>query len=403
MVTHVYYATPGRQDHDFGFVSAYLFPHLPLGLTTFFALSAFLLYRPIAAAVLRGRRRPDTRRYLVNRALRILPAYWVVFLVAALLIGAAQVRTSPSTMQIGYMLDPVALLANLTLTQNYSPATAITGMGAVWSLAIEAVFYLCLPLLGLMAAALAAGCAERRSRRLAALAPALLLLAIGLSGKVAAALVAPTATPVGLAGDWHSVIERSFWAHADLLAFGMAVAVLRVEHEDGLLRLPAWWRKATALGALTIGVLAAVAFADEVTWVEETPLQSNVSNYAYDTAMAMAIGLVLALVVISGPGARGRRLVSFLESPPIVVTGVVSYSLFLWHGPILLWVADHALMGTGRLGFLVNLAVVGGVSWLLALVTYRWVEQPAMRLRARRRRPAAATEPISPEQAQAAP
>ncbi len=52
----------------------------------FFVLSGFLLWRPIASAVLRGRRLPSVRRYARNRALRILPAYWVVLLATALVL-----------------------------------------------------------------------------------------------------------------------------------------------------------------------------------------------------------------------------------------------------------------------------------------------------------------------------
>jgi hypothetical protein len=32
------------------------------------------------------------------------------------------------------------------------------------------------------------------------------------------------------------VLERSLWCHAGLFAFGMALAVLRVDAEDGLVR-----------------------------------------------------------------------------------------------------------------------------------------------------------------------
>jgi hypothetical protein len=63
---------------------------------------------------------------------------------------------------------------------------------------------------------------------------------IGLSGRATARfLVAPTVgTAPGWDGDWHSVIVRSFWAQAELFAFGMALAVMHVSLQAGLLRLP---------------------------------------------------------------------------------------------------------------------------------------------------------------------
>src|SRR4051794_15614436 len=48
-----------------------------------FTLSAFLLYRPFAAAVVKGEPLPGFRRYGRNRALRVLPAYWVILAVVA--------------------------------------------------------------------------------------------------------------------------------------------------------------------------------------------------------------------------------------------------------------------------------------------------------------------------------
>src|SRR3954454_23534459 len=58
------------------------------GLTLFFVLSGFLLYFPFARAVMEQRSLPSVPRFLRNRALRIMPAYWVVLLVT-LLAGAA--------------------------------------------------------------------------------------------------------------------------------------------------------------------------------------------------------------------------------------------------------------------------------------------------------------------------
>jgi hypothetical protein len=68
-----------------------LMPHLPLGVTLFFTLSGFLLYRPFAAALLRARARPNLAAYLRNRALRILPAYWVILLITGVVLGATTI------------------------------------------------------------------------------------------------------------------------------------------------------------------------------------------------------------------------------------------------------------------------------------------------------------------------
>ncbi len=62
-------------------VPGFLYPLTGLllqGLTLFFVLSGFLLYRPFASAIINGRAAPRTRDFLRNRVLRIWPAYLVI-------------------------------------------------------------------------------------------------------------------------------------------------------------------------------------------------------------------------------------------------------------------------------------------------------------------------------------
>jgi peptidoglycan/LPS O-acetylase OafA/YrhL len=224
LVYHVWlYSQPGGQRVDFGPMTRFVFPHLPLGVTLFFTLSAFLLYRPIVAAIVDGRPRPRVRTYLLNRGLRIMPAYLVVLVVVAVVLPAAMLRTGPTTLEPGRMVgDPALLLRNAALAQNYAPESLLTGITPAWSLAVEAVFYLVLPLLGGLAAAVAAARrVDGRNRLIAALIPAAVLLAVGLSGKaVAASWIVSTGSPsAGWDGDWYSVIVRSFWGQADLFTF----------------------------------------------------------------------------------------------------------------------------------------------------------------------------------------
>ena len=75
-------------------------PNLAYGVVLFFTLSGFLLYRPFAASIVRGERLPSVRGYLRNRALRILPAYWAILFLCAVVVGSATFwdrRASSST------------------------------------------------------------------------------------------------------------------------------------------------------------------------------------------------------------------------------------------------------------------------------------------------------------------
>lgn len=247
----------------------------------------------------------------------------------------------------------------------------------------EVVFYLLLPLLGFMAWRLGARASTRRGRRLAALAPAAVLLALGLSGKAVAGFLVPGGS---WDASWHGVIERSFWAHADFFAFGLVVAVLHVEVEDGVLKLLAWAWKAAVAALVLIG-MATAKFT-----TPEGLANGEVSNLVYDTLMAFVLALFLALVVLPSQE-RPTILVRLLETRFLVAAGIVSYSVFLWQVPVIFWAREHGLTLGGPPGVVVNLAVLGTLVFVLSVFSYRYVEYPNL---IRKRKPMAAQNPPGP-------
>lgn len=367
LVFHTWlYASPGEEQADLGRLGHWLFPELPLGVTLFFVLSGFLLYRPFAAALMRDRARPSIRRYLTNRALRILPAYWFILLAVALVLQTAYVHTEPGNLEPRRLDDPGVLARNALFVQNYgdpSQGSFFTGIGPAWSLAVEAVFYVTLPLLVVFAFALQ----RRRARtgaHLAALAPVALMLFAGLAGKLAMYL---------LGEPLRTVIYWSFLGNADKFAFGMAVAVAFVDVEDKRLRLPKWWPGVGCLALVAVAVPAAKLMRSG--WAG-TPA----SNYLYHTLMALACGLLLALVVLPrNEDARPSLFVRLLETRLLVAAGIVSYSVFLWHEPVIYWLRRHGLTLSGAGGFAFDLLLVVFVVAVLSVLTYRCVELPALR------------------------
>jgi peptidoglycan/LPS O-acetylase OafA/YrhL len=351
---------------DFGRILNQHFSDLSYGVTLFFSLSGFLLYRPFAAALLRGAPRPGFFPYLRNRALRILPAYWVILLLCALLVGGLLSREN-GQLESGTLPEAGLLARAALLVQNYNPRTFLIGIGPAWSLAVEAVFYLALPLLVLLAFWLS----RRTSRRVgAALAPAVVLLLVGLVGKLISAHVVPAASAsAGWNPDWHSVIDKSFLGQADLFSFGMALAVLHTLWVDGRVSLPRHWQSA-CLGIASAGYLVS----SQASWQEV-----QLSYSPYNTLMALSCALVVALVVFSSP--KESRLIRVLNSSPLLWAGIVSYSVFLWHHPLILSLRDHGLTFDGRLGFLLNLGITLLVTGVLSSLTYRFVEAPALALK----------------------
>lgn len=347
------------------------------GLTLFFALSGFLLYKPFAKAMMTNGRPPALRRYFVNRALRIYPAYLAILLVVCLGLGAAYNATlapdqslDRSSEPVGFMTDPMLLISNGLLIHSLFPASVRTGLGVSWTLTVELVFYLVLPLVGFLGHSLLA---RGRGRNLApAWTAPLMILLVGLIGKIVLAQVAQPSTAVEAnylhwGGNWSAVLARSFFVHADLFCFGMAAAVAVVALEAGLWKPE--MRPYIAWGSILAGT-AAVAVLKE----------SIFENTGYAAAAGAVILFVALSNKVSGPGLAAR----VLEWAPVRNVGVVSYSLYLWHLPVI-WVLVHNgwRFPATVPGYWLNLVLVTAVALLLSALTYQFIEKPALRFKSK--------------------
>lgn len=367
LVYHVWaYGSPGSERVGFP-LHGPLMRLLPTAVILFFALSGFLLYRPFCAALLDGAPAPSLRRYVRNRALRILPAYWAVLLVVGGVLGAALLPDGTGGLAIGSLTTrPELIAADVLLLQNYHPAALYSGIGPAWSLVIEVAFYAALPALALFGRAVVARTGGTgRGRLLGALAPPLLLLCVGAVTKLTALLVGDALER------WHDVLSTSPLHAADLFAYGMAAAVIALEVERGRLRLPARWRGAALVAAG--GSCVAALSAAEV---------GALPQGGFETVVACASALLIAAVVIA-PATGGHRLRARLSRRWLALVGLASYGLYLWHEPLVHLAASRGWTFAGSGGFVVNCVIVLAVVLPLAALTYRFVEVPAMRRKAR--------------------
>ena len=107
------------------------------GVLLFFVLSGFLLFLPYAKSLLFANPWPSARSFYLRRAFRIIPAYYVSLILIILLL-------QPQYFRWDHLQD---LLLFLTFFMDSTKETFRAINGPYWTLAIEWQFYMLLPLL----------------------------------------------------------------------------------------------------------------------------------------------------------------------------------------------------------------------------------------------------------------
>jgi peptidoglycan/LPS O-acetylase OafA/YrhL len=294
------------------------------------------------------RSRPQSARgYVVRRAIRILPVYWV----AILIVWASRNGRLPG--------DWRDLLEHLTFTQVFDDKRIFYTIGPAWSLAIEVMFYAFLLLVGQLMVRLCRR-VPRRAGALAWVLLCLLLVAVGMLWKVA-----------HVAGGT-SYDAWSVWfgplAKIDIFAVGMLLAVVAAVLPRPL-RVPA---VAPAV-ARVLGV-AVVAWS----WWWRGPFGQAKDEYAH-TVVAVGFALVLLGSVLASEGSLWERA---LATRPMLLLGTISYSLYLWHEPVLLQLAGHHWVLTERwTAFLPGTALLLVLSIAAGWISYLAIEYPVMQVR----------------------
>lgn len=303
-----------------------------VGVDVFFVISGFLITRIIADE--RDAGGFSWGGFYLRRARRIIPAYVVVALVTAGL--AAWIEMPRQLAQTGATLAASGLFAaNILLPQSagyFSPGAQENPLLHLWSLGVEEQFYLVWP-------AVIAALSLKRLR------PVQPWLALGL---LVVSLAGAQAMVMGGQGVW-----AFFGPPARAWEF-LAGAVVAL----GPARAPSGRGVANTAAVLGLALIAA-----------SLVLLTDASPFPGLLAVPACLGT--ALVLWSGQAGEATGA-AILRLPPMVAIGRVSYSLYLWHWPLLVLAADVAqrpLTLPQRAG-LVALAV------MLATATWFLVEQP---------------------------
>lgn len=320
------------------------------GVSVFFVLSGFLLALPFVRWQAGQRARPSLSRYFYRRVLRVFPAYYAQF--ALLLVVAA---LAPS-LQPG-IAGTTDFGRHLLMLFIPPPLGMQPINGVWWTLPIEFSFYLVLPFLAVLL---------RPGRWFHLLVLSLFvmwlwrhLFVIWLDG-----------TPI----PERVVASYQLPGSMDMFGLGMLTAMLHVHRAS----IPAWVLPRRGTGRLAVLGLALWVVA--IYWLNEQGGQYWADNpifYLWTPALSLgAMALLLA-------GATDDRFVNIVFGNRFMVfAGTISYSLYLWHLPLLSWLAATDWFRAWE-GSRLSLVLLTGfpLGMIAASLSYLLVERPFMRLR----------------------
>ncbi|MCS3503720.1 peptidoglycan/LPS O-acetylase OafA/YrhL [Bradyrhizobium japonicum] len=315
-------------------VAFHAFPDLVpggfIGVDVFFVISGFLI-----SGIIFDEMRLDAfslRAFYARRIRRIFPALVLVLTVTAL-IGWWSLLPQDMLRLGRQLLSSAAFVANLYFWYQsgyFSPDAQSFPLLHLWSLGVEEQFYIVWPLILLLL--------RRRPDRI--FAAILVIAALSFLLNI-------------LSIDHHEANFYSPLTRAWELMLGAAVAWL-VRHYPSVV---------TARQTELLRILGLLA-------ILSTVFMFN-SRMTYPGWLALVPTIGSALLVATSPEKSG--VTSYLTATgPIVATGRISYPLYLWHWPLLV------LAEAFKFGALTVLerGLVVTVSFILAGLTYEWVEKP---------------------------
>ncbi|MFZ3217917.1 MAG: acyltransferase family protein [Candidatus Acidiferrales bacterium] len=306
-----------------------------VGVDIFFVISGYLITSVICSDI--DSATFSITKFYARRAKRILPALFSVLLacyvLALVLLSPAEIRTFAHN-----AFATIVSASNVLfwLRSGYFAANAdLNPLLMTWSLGVEEQFYLIFPVLMFLLSKFG------KQKRFAAIA-VLLFASFVLS--VLGTRSDPTAT--------FFLLPTRAWE----LAVGALIAMREAEKpSQGSVSRP--WL-ANALSVFAMGMLAIAAF--------------SYTRYTVFPGLAASLPVAGAALLVMTPSSWINRYI--LASKPMVFVGLISYSWYLLHWPLLSFA--RILVGQISVQAAVTIAVL---SFLLAIASHRYIEQPFRR------------------------
>jgi len=320
---------PGRVDR-FGWI----------GVDLFFVLSGYLIGGQLLAPLARDRR-INLGRFFARRALRIMPAYFVVLAIYIFL---------PSWREYPEMYPTWKFLLSV---QNIGLHGG-TAFSHAWSLAVEDQFYLCLPFILLFA---------NRWPRAAIIIPCVIVFG-GIALRTFLAYQNLGETGVSFRG-FQAWIYYPTWTRLDPLVFGVALAAIEKFR-------PEWWKRLTNSAIwLWLPGLALIVYALYLGEGDYVTVGGSIWQFPL-----IALGMAALLVCAVSPRLPFRRV----AIPGAAFIASVAYSAYLIQKLVIHFVAQFC--GSHNIALTSVWALLGVelCVYAAAIILFLGVERPFLQL-----------------------
>ena len=276
----------------------------------FFVLTGYLLTRPYARAVIDGAKFPSSIEFFSRRFYRLYPLYFVCLIASLLLDGA---------------LDNWSIVTHLVVMHGFFPRYIGDINGPLWTMWVDAQFYLALPLIALLGARMSRS-QPSRSKRLRGVWMFLAgIVALSLVERyLAMSFIAPSHR------DWETltVATSNLIGMGSQFAIGIAIALIEMEN--------------VSLGSARTAALLSVGAFGILVGVEK--LNVNAMGYILaNTVNDFIGGLSAGLLLYACIATRSPRLLEIVRGRVIVTLGSLAYAIYLFHFPII----KHATLFVG--------------------------------------------------------
>ena len=325
-----------------------------LGVDLFFVLSGYL----ISSLIIKEFRKTGTvnlYNFYIRRARRLLPAVYfmiTVGLVVMVLFNEVLLRKSHLDAIFGYIYSSNwwYIFHKLDYFDSFGAQSPFKHL---WSLAIEEQFYMIFPLLFLLV-----NRKKKSKDGTYKLNKNFLYVVLGL---ILVSLIAHI-----LLFDINNISRIYFGT--DTRAFSLLVGVVGAI----LYPMERLHAKVTPQQNMIYSVVSLVSIATLITVMIYT---SEYNTLLYRGGFLLVA--ILGLIVIISSGKQHTLMSRLLSFKPIVFIGKISYSLYLWHFPVLVLTTPVSEIGNPNIIFVILRVIL---TFILATASYVFVETPIRKL-----------------------